>query len=76
MHYLVGGIANSAAKSLEDGNQNRKLCLKFQSEKKVGKFYIRSLKLKRFKKIDSLDSIPLPSPSVKIQIIVGKVYLR
>ena len=25
---------------------------------------------------DSLDSIPSPSPSVKIQIIGGKVYLR
>ena len=25
---------------------------------------------------DSLDSIPLPSPSVEIQIIGGKVYLR
>ena len=25
---------------------------------------------------DSLDSIPSPSPSVKIQIIVGKVYLK
>ena len=25
---------------------------------------------------DSLDSIPSPSPSAKIQIIGGKVYLR
>ena len=25
---------------------------------------------------DSLDSIPSPSPSVKIQIMGGKVYLR
>ena len=25
---------------------------------------------------DSLDSIPSPSPSVKIQIIGGKIYLR
>ena len=33
------------------------------------------LKLKRFKK-DSLDSIPSPSPSVTIQFIGGKVYLR
>ena len=33
------------------------------------------LKYKRLKKID-LDSIPKPSPSVKIQIICGKAYLR
>jgi hypothetical protein len=26
--------------------------------------------------VDSLDSIPSPSTSVKIQIIGGKVYLR
>ena len=38
-------------------------------------FYCFSFKLKKVYE-DRLDSIPSPSTSVKIQIIVGKVYLR
>ena len=38
-------------------------------------FYCFSFKSKKVYE-DRLDSIPSPSTSVKIQIIVGKVYLR
>ena len=48
--------------------------VKVKAEEK-GKQIIFVIKVERILE-DSLDSIPLPSPSVKIHNIGGKVYLR
>jgi hypothetical protein len=52
-----------------------KLTVVLTSIKRLNKERQPLVKVERIEE-DSLDSIPSPSPSVKIQIIGGKVYLR
>ena len=61
-------IGSREAKSIQNGSRPELLTYYLELNVKIKNLGIQ------FKVEDSLDSIPSPPPSVKIQIIGGKVY--